>query len=91
VAKEVADRLGVEMAVDLRRRSILVKELARPDDVVVLPTLGDESHLRAIASRVLRAVPDGASLLVAVAELAPADNPSLERDQATITTAARAT
>lgn len=91
VAQMVTERIGVPMAVDLRRRSILVKEFARPDDVVVLPTLGDESHLRAIASRVLRAVPDGASLLVAVAELAPAENPSLTPDQAAISAAVAAT
>jgi hypothetical protein len=36
--------------------------------VVILPTIGDDRHLRWVAQRVLRAVPAGASLLVAVAE-----------------------
>ncbi len=35
---------------------------------MILPTIGDEAHLRAVATRVVRAVPEGASLLVAVAE-----------------------
>jgi nucleotide-binding universal stress UspA family protein len=68
VARRVREELEVPMLVDERRRSILVKDLARPSDVVVLPTIGDEAHLRGVATRVLRAVPDGASLLVAIAE-----------------------
>jgi hypothetical protein len=57
----------------------LVKDRARPTDVVILPTIGDELHLRGVAQRVLRAVPTGASLLVAVAEPArvrPDDAPA---------------
>ncbi len=77
VARQVQERLDVTMQVDLRRRAIIVREQATVDDLVVLPTLGDEVHLRAVASRLLRAVPDGASLLVAVAELASVDTPSL--------------
>jgi Kef-type K+ transport system membrane component KefB/nucleotide-binding universal stress UspA family protein len=68
VARRVREELEVPMLVDERRRSILVKDLARPSDVVVLPTIGDEAHLRGVATRVLRAVPEGASLLVAIAE-----------------------
>lgn len=68
VSERVVEELEVEMDVDQRRRSILVKTEARPTDVVILPALGDEMHLRSIATRVLRAVPEGASLMVAVAE-----------------------
>lgn len=77
VARRVRARLGVEMQVDLRRRAIIVKERATVDDLVVLPTLSDEMHLRAVASRALRAVPEGASLLVAIAELSSVATPSL--------------
>lgn len=76
------DRLGGAPVVDARRRSVLVRELATSDDLVVLPTLGDEGHLRAVTSRVLRAVPAGGSLLVAIAEPVPeeaAAPPDLER------------
>lgn len=79
VARRVAERLGVDMEVDLRRRAIIVKERATASDLVLLPTLSDEAHLRAVASRVLRAVPAGSSLVVAVAELSPVDTPSLDR------------
>lgn len=71
VVEEVRARLGVDVTVDLRRRGVLVRDLAGPDDLVVLPALGDEGHLRAVASRVLRAVPAGASLLVAVDAFGP--------------------
>jgi Kef-type K+ transport system membrane component KefB len=71
VARRVEQQLEVPMGVDERRRSIVVKDRAGPADLVILPTLGDEAHLRAIATRVIRAVPAGASLLVAVAEPAP--------------------
>jgi Kef-type K+ transport system membrane component KefB len=71
VARRVDQQLEVPMSVDERRRSIVVKDRTRPTDLVILPTLGDEPHLRAIATRVIRAVPTGASLLVAVAEPAP--------------------
>jgi Kef-type K+ transport system membrane component KefB len=68
VAALVRAELGRTMLVDERRRSIVVKDRARSTDVVILPTIGDELHLRGVAQRVLRAVPPGASLLVAVAE-----------------------
>jgi nucleotide-binding universal stress UspA family protein len=68
VADLVRAQLGRPLRVDERRRSVLVEELARPTDVVILPTIGDDRHLRWVAQRVLRAVPAGASLLVAVAE-----------------------
>ncbi len=68
VARRVEEHLEVPMHVDERRRSILVRSRATASDLVILPTIGDEPHLRAVATRVLRAVPTGASLLVAVAE-----------------------
>jgi Kef-type K+ transport system membrane component KefB len=71
VARRIEEQLDVEMDIDERRRSIVVKEEARGTDLVILPTIGDEVHLRGVATRVLRAVPAGASLLVAVAEPAP--------------------
>ncbi|MEX1177076.1 MAG: cation:proton antiporter [Nitriliruptor sp.] len=72
VTQRVRRELDVEMGTDGRRRSIVVKSHARPTDLVILPTIRDETHLRAVATRALRAVPAGASLLVAVAEPAPA-------------------
>jgi Kef-type K+ transport system membrane component KefB len=84
VARRVEAALDVPMQVDLRRRSIVVKSVARPTDLVLLPTLGDEAHLRGVATRVLRAVPAGASLLVAVAEPAAAvPNPLHEEETGT--------
>jgi Kef-type K+ transport system membrane component KefB/nucleotide-binding universal stress UspA family protein len=71
VVARVTAELEVGMTVDERRRSILVKDRARATDVVILPTIGDEVHLRGVVTRVLKAVPAGASLLVAVAEVAP--------------------
>jgi Kef-type K+ transport system membrane component KefB len=68
VAALVRAQLDRPVLVDERRRSILVKDRARPTDLVILPTIGDDRHLRGVAQRVLRAVPPGASLLVAVAE-----------------------
>jgi hypothetical protein len=70
------------MDVDERRRSIVVKDRALPTDLVVLPTIGDEVHLRGVAQRVLRAVPDGASLLVAIAEPAAAVPDALRTEEA---------
>jgi hypothetical protein len=67
----VRDRLGVPVQVDVRRRSVLVRELAVVTDVIVLPTLGDDIHVRGVTTRVLPAVPLGASLLVALAEGSP--------------------
>lgn len=86
VARLVRARLDVDMQVDLRRRSIIVKDRASLDDLVVLPTLSDDLHLRAVASRVLKAVPEGASLLVSVAERSPVDTPSLEPSPVEATT-----
>lgn len=80
VARRVEERLEVDLEEDLRRRSVIVRKRATASDLVILPTLADDGHLRAVASRVLRAVPDGSSLIVAIAELSPVDTPSLDRD-----------
>jgi Kef-type K+ transport system membrane component KefB/nucleotide-binding universal stress UspA family protein len=80
--RRVEEQLEVPMDVDERRRSIVVKDRALPTDLVVLPTIGDETHLRGVAQRVLRAVPDGASLLVAIAEPAAAVPDALRTEEA---------
>lgn len=56
---------SVTMQHEPRRRSALVEELARPDDLVVLPTMGDRPHVRALARRVLTTLPEHAGLAVA--------------------------
>jgi Kef-type K+ transport system membrane component KefB len=78
VAALVREQLDRPLVIDERRRSILVKDRARPTDLVILPTVDDELHLRAVATRVLRAAPVGASLLVAIAQtpVVPGDGPS---------------
>jgi Kef-type K+ transport system membrane component KefB len=50
---------------DPRRRSALVADLARPDDLVILPAMGDRAHVRALTRRVLPALPDSAGLVLA--------------------------
>lgn len=60
----VHKELGVDTLVDARRRSILVKELARPSDLLVLPCIADEPNLRTVAIRVMRAAPAAASVLI---------------------------
>lgn len=72
VTRRVRRELDLAVGIDERRLSIVVKGQARSTDLVILPTKADEAHLRAVATRVLRAVPTGASLLVAVAAPAPA-------------------
>jgi hypothetical protein len=62
----VRDVLGVEVQHDARRRSIVVKDLARPTDLVLIPTIGDEPNLTSVAARIVRATPASASLLVAI-------------------------
>lgn len=59
---------GLEMSVshDERPRATVVKDIARPTDLVIVPTIGDEPTLMAVAARIVRAVPEGASLIVAV-------------------------
>lgn len=46
-------------------RSGLVGRLARPDDLVVLPTLGDAGSLRTLVRGALREMPQGAAVVVA--------------------------
>ncbi len=66
----VDERAGAPLEVDVqhdpRRRSIVVKAEARDSDLVIVPAIGDEPALRAVAARIARAVPTGASLLVAL-------------------------
>jgi Kef-type K+ transport system membrane component KefB len=70
-ADPLLDRLASEylaagVVLDERRRSIVVRDRARDTDVLVIPALADEQHLRAVALRVMRAAPAGASVLVCV-------------------------
>ncbi|MFA9431706.1 cation:proton antiporter [Egicoccus sp. AB-alg2] len=66
VDRRVREHLDVEVAHDGRRRSIVVKALARPEDLIVVPTIADEPNLTSVAARIARAAPEGASLIVAV-------------------------
>jgi Kef-type K+ transport system membrane component KefB len=84
-----ADQLGGTVAVDTRRRSIVVKDRARDTDVVVIPAIADEPHLRAVALRVMRAAPRRASVLVCV-DNALADPRGVPRAAAADTTLAAA-
>lgn len=63
----VVAELGRPPVVRPGHRGAVVAEIARPDDLVVLPTLADVDSLRTLVTRVLRTVPPGASTLVAVA------------------------
>jgi Kef-type K+ transport system membrane component KefB len=66
VDERVAKHLAVAVQHDARRRSIVVKSLARTNDLIIIPTIGDEPNLTSVAARIVRATPEGASLLVAV-------------------------
>jgi Kef-type K+ transport system membrane component KefB len=66
VDERVARHLSVPVQHDARRRSIVVKDLARSTDLIIIPTIGDEPNLTSVAARIVRATPEGASLLVAV-------------------------
>jgi len=57
---------GAPVTIDARRRSILVKNRARPTDLIVIPSVADEPNLRAVATRVMRAAPEEAGVLVCV-------------------------
>jgi Kef-type K+ transport system membrane component KefB/nucleotide-binding universal stress UspA family protein len=61
-----AAMLGARPTIDARRRSIVVRDRARDGDVLVVPAIADEPHLRAVALRVMRAAPPRASVLVCV-------------------------
>jgi Kef-type K+ transport system membrane component KefB len=61
-----AEHLSAHVVLDGRRRSIVVRDLALDTDVLVIPALADEPHLRAVALRVMRAAPAGALVLVCV-------------------------
>jgi Kef-type K+ transport system membrane component KefB len=66
VDARIARHLAVAVQHDARRRSIVVKDLARSTDLIIIPTIGDEPNLTSVAARIVRATPEGASLLVAV-------------------------
>lgn len=62
----VRSGLGRGVTVDSRRRSLLIRDLARPTDLIIIPSVADEPNLRAVAIRMLRAAPQDASVLVCV-------------------------
>ncbi|MFA9443970.1 cation:proton antiporter [Egicoccus sp. AB-alg6-2] len=66
VDRRVEERLEVETAHDERRRSIVVRDHAQASDLIVVPTVADERNLTAVADRIARAAPEGASLIIAV-------------------------
>jgi Kef-type K+ transport system membrane component KefB len=66
VDERITRHLAVAVQHDARRRSIVVKDLARSTDLIIIPTIGDEPNLTSVAARIVRATPEGASLLVAV-------------------------
>lgn len=66
VDERVEARLEAEVQHDPRRRSVAVKDRARPGDLLIVPSIGDRPNLRAVAARVALAAPDGASLVVAL-------------------------
>lgn len=75
LTRMVGELLGtVPLRHDPRRRSVLVAELTRSGDLVVLPAIGDRSHVRALTRRVVPAVPTGAGLVVAF-DASPAEDP----------------
>ncbi|MCC5948157.1 MAG: cation:proton antiporter [Nitriliruptoraceae bacterium] len=66
VDERVGARLDVPIQHDPRRRAVAVKDLARPGDLLIVPSIGDRPSLRAVAARVALAAPEGASLIVAL-------------------------
>jgi Kef-type K+ transport system membrane component KefB/nucleotide-binding universal stress UspA family protein len=58
VTARVEEVLEVEVEVDHRRRSIAVREQARPGDLVIVPVKPTAQALRGAASRIARAVPE---------------------------------
>ncbi len=67
VAALVVREVGVAPSVVQGSRAAVVAAAARPGDLVVLPSLADARSLRALGSGAARAVPAGASTLVALA------------------------
>jgi Kef-type K+ transport system membrane component KefB len=74
VDSRVESHLDATVQHDARRRSILVRTLARPTDLVIIPSIGTGPNLQAIVGRIALAAPDGASVLIAV------DNSLLSED-----------
>jgi Kef-type K+ transport system membrane component KefB len=74
VDERVAKQLSVPVQHDARRRSIVVKDRAETTDLVIIPTIGDAPNLTSVAARIVRATPEGASLMVAI------DNSPIDAD-----------
>jgi Kef-type K+ transport system membrane component KefB/nucleotide-binding universal stress UspA family protein len=70
----VGARLGVEMKLDERKRSISVRQHAGRDDLVVVPVKPATAALRGAAARIARAVPDNPILVPLDARVAQADS-----------------
>jgi Kef-type K+ transport system membrane component KefB/nucleotide-binding universal stress UspA family protein len=66
IDERVAGHLDAAIEHDTRRRSTLVRSTAEPTDLVIIPSIGDNASLRAIATRTALAVPEGASVLIAI-------------------------
>lgn len=63
VTRLVHEHLGTTtIRHDPRRRSVLVADLGRDDDLIILPAMGDRAHVRSLARRVIPALPEGAGL-----------------------------
>jgi Kef-type K+ transport system membrane component KefB len=75
VDERVAKHLSVPVQHDARRRSIVVKGRAESTDLVIIPTIGDAPNLTSVTARIVRATPEGASLMVAI------DNSPIVADQ----------
>ncbi|MCC5946948.1 MAG: cation:proton antiporter [Nitriliruptoraceae bacterium] len=62
----IEQQLGREVQHDTRRRAATVTDHARPNDLIIVPTIGDEPNLRSVAAPIAAAAPPGASLLIAL-------------------------
>ncbi|HVM18609.1 MAG TPA: cation:proton antiporter [Egibacteraceae bacterium] len=59
----VEERLGVGVQVDRRRRSIMLRHVAEPNDLLVVPVKPERAGLHGAASRIARAVPDNGLII----------------------------
>ena len=69
----VEEEIDEPPRVDRRGRAMIVREQSQPTDLIVLPALRDDAHLRLVPARLLKAVPRGAGLLIAISDAAPLD------------------
>jgi Kef-type K+ transport system membrane component KefB/nucleotide-binding universal stress UspA family protein len=65
ITRRVAELLEVDVVHDARRRSIAIRALAGPDDLVIVPVKPEAKALRGVASRIARAIPDH-SIIMAI-------------------------